>query len=125
MSKAQCCCGKLRLEIDGDPTINVVCHCADCQRWSGSAFGWSMYFEETSVHASGNKSEYLPGNGQKRYFCSGCGSTLFWLSPDFKGLIGVAAGSLVGEQRPPPLASYSENSRCDWVNIPTDWAHHD
>ncbi len=125
MSKAQCCCGKLRLEIDGDPTINVVCHCADCQRWSGSAFGWSMYFEETSVHASGNKSEYLPGNGQKRYFCPSCGSTLFWFSPDFAGLIGVAVGSLFGERRPTPMASYSENSVCDWVNIPTDWEHHD
>src|SRR5262249_60405819 len=37
-----CQCGTVRYEVAGDPLMVVVCHCSDCQRQSGSAFGMSF-----------------------------------------------------------------------------------
>ena len=33
-----CLCGSVRYSADAEPAFTGVCHCADCQRFSGSAF---------------------------------------------------------------------------------------
>jgi hypothetical protein len=35
----RCCCGALRAEVTGEPPRVGVCHCMECQRRTGSAFG--------------------------------------------------------------------------------------
>ena len=37
-----CQCGHIRYEVHGDPLGLSVCHCKECQRQSGSAFGMSL-----------------------------------------------------------------------------------
>ena len=41
-----CQCGNIRYEIVGTPNALVVCHCTDCQRQSGSAFGMTLPVNE-------------------------------------------------------------------------------
>ena len=41
-----CQCGGIRYEVTGVPQQLVVCHCADCQRQSGSAFGMTLVVKE-------------------------------------------------------------------------------
>jgi hypothetical protein len=36
---APCSCGRLRVEVDGEPARISVCHCLECQRRTGTAFG--------------------------------------------------------------------------------------
>ena len=33
-----CHCGGIRFEAEVDPAAVVICHCTDCQTFSGSAF---------------------------------------------------------------------------------------
>ena len=83
--KAMCCCGACAIQVKGDPTINAVCHCRNCQRRTGSAFGWSAYFPNEAVTATiGAFRTYsprgkAPGTGQaewqERVFCGKCGTT--------------------------------------------------
>ena len=37
-----CECGIFRYRVEGEPKAVVVCHCRNCQRQSGAAFGMSM-----------------------------------------------------------------------------------
>lgn len=37
-----CQCGAVRYRIVGTPLDLAVCHCTECQRQSGSAFGMSL-----------------------------------------------------------------------------------
>jgi hypothetical protein len=37
-----CQCGKVRYRLDGEPLALTMCHCTECQRQSGSAFGMSL-----------------------------------------------------------------------------------
>ena len=50
---AQCCCGACSIEAEGDPVIDGICHCANCNRCTGSAFGWSACFGEASAFRAG------------------------------------------------------------------------
>ena len=35
---AECSCGQLQVDADGDPVRISMCHCLACQRRTGSAF---------------------------------------------------------------------------------------
>ena len=36
--KGGCLCGSVRYTAEADPTSATVCHCRDCQKFTGSAF---------------------------------------------------------------------------------------
>ena len=46
---ARCCCGEIGIEVEGLPFLHVVCHCDNCKRRTGSAFGIAAYFEDSQV----------------------------------------------------------------------------
>ena len=48
---ARCCCEACEIEVAGEPVLNAICHCDNCKRRTGSAFGWSAYFADDSVVA--------------------------------------------------------------------------
>ena len=79
--KATCCCGACSIEVEGEPELNALCHCANCKKRTGSAFGWSAYFADGRVVGrSGDFRVYeiAGAHPQQRWFCAACGSTLFW-----------------------------------------------
>ena len=43
-----CQCGAVRYRIDGTVHRLNVCHCLDCQKQSGSAFGMSLVIEPSA-----------------------------------------------------------------------------
>jgi len=123
--RAVCSCGALELEAQGEPALNAICHCDNCKRRTGSAFGWSIYFPDADVDIRGEARVYAfdsASGRQERSFCPACGSTLFWRSAVFAGLTGVAGGPLaasggLGE----PTTSASEGGRCAWLSLPETW----
>jgi hypothetical protein len=46
---ATCACGQTSITVNGWPTMHGVCHCTNCKRRTGSAFGISAYFDKTAV----------------------------------------------------------------------------
>jgi hypothetical protein len=127
--KATCCCGACSITVNGPPAINALCHCAHCKRRTGSAFGWSAYFPNASVTATiGAFRTYsvpskVPGeeNLQERVFCGTCGTTLFWRSRDFAGLIGIAGGCIADPALPEPSITVMNEERCAWLALPESW----
>ena len=47
--KATCCCGACSIEVEGEPDLNALCHCTNCKKRTGSAFGWSAYFADGRI----------------------------------------------------------------------------
>lgn len=137
--EARCCCGACAIRVTGAPVINGLCHCGDCKRRTGSAFGWSAYFPNENISATiGAFRTYSPqgkapgaqGAGdaswQERVFCGKCGTTLSWRSSEFEGLTGIAGGCFSADAPlPEPTLSVENETRCAWVTLPagckTDW----
>ena len=127
--EARCCCGACAIQVKGEPVINGVCHCGNCQRRTGSAFGWSAYFRNADVAATIGafrtytvRGEAGTENTQERVFCGTCGTTLFWRSSDFADLTGIAGGCFGAETPlPDPSMTIENETRCAWVTLPAGW----
>lgn len=126
---ASCCCGACAIQVKGEPEINAVCHCKNCQHRTGSAFGWSVYFPNHAVVATlgafrtySIKGDAGTENTQERVFCGTCGTTLFWRNMDYEGLTGIAGGCFNAETPlPEPTMTLGNETRCAWVGLPETW----
>ena len=121
---ARCCCGAASVTVAGEPEVNGVCHCTDCKRRTGSAFGWQVYVQDDAVIAtSGELAIYVVGDPprQQRHFCTACGTTLWWKSDFLPAHTGLAAGSFEPPM-PEPSLRVSEDKRCSWVELPEGWS---
>jgi hypothetical protein len=118
---AHCSCGSLRAEATGEPALLGVCHCTQCQRRTGSAFGVGTYFPKEKVRVEGPSKVYVRGSDSGRkiegHFCLDCGSTVFWYSESFPDLIGIAFGAFADPSMPWPTASVWETTRHPWVTF--------
>lgn len=118
---AKCCCGSCIVKVKTDPVIHGVCHCNNCKKRTGSAFGISAYFKASEVELlSGHYHQYLLENEQgkqQRYFCSSCGTTLYWKAEIFNDLIGIAGGCFVDNPLPAPAFSSMNDNQCHWLSL--------
>jgi hypothetical protein len=121
---ATCSCGQLRVTCEGEPARISMCHCLECQRRTGGAFGGQARFRRDQVSIVGNSTEYVrssdSGDSVNFRFCPNCGSTVFWerqASPDF---IIVAVGAFADPTFPAPKVSVWEEGPHDWLGMLAD-----
>ena len=92
-----CLCGNVRYSINSESIHCGVCHCRDCQRFTGSAFVSAVRVPLDSVRVQGELTviETKGGSGQliRRHFCPNCGSSVLG-EPYRPGMINVMAGTL-------------------------------
>jgi hypothetical protein len=124
---AKCCCGACSISVEGEPTLNAICHCSSCKKRTGSAFGWSAYFPDAQIKSrSGTMNVYAKEGvgGYNRHFCANCGTTLYWKSFGFMpDETGIAGGCFADNPLPAPALSANETSRCAWLAVPEEWLH--
>ena len=124
---AVCACGQATITVSSNPTMHGVCHCTNCKRRTGSAFGISSYFTKSSVvETTGETAVYAfhhaPQNhDQERHFCSKCGTTLFWYVSALPELVGIAAGCFADEVLPDPTYSVAHRKKEGWLALPEAW----
>lgn len=125
---AICACGQASISVLGQPAIHGVCHCTNCKRRTGSAFGISAYFERQAVSDKrGTYTVYAfhheaQNHDQSRHFCSRCGTTLFWFISTMPTMIGIAGGCFEDGALPQPTDSLHDHQRLPWVTLPERWA---
>ncbi|MDH2402985.1 GFA family protein [Bradyrhizobium sp. SSUT18] len=121
MIDAKCSCGTVRLSLPGPSSLVVACHCVDCQRRTGAPFGVGAFYPVGAVTISGAPKEYVrpsaSGGKVRSYFCSGCGSTVYWKADNLPAMIGVAVGAIAAPNFPVPIKSVFEQSKHAWVEI--------
>ncbi len=78
----RCHCGFITYEADINPNEVYVCHCADCQSISGSAFRWAVSVAEDDFKLlSGEPKIYVKmadsGATNHQLFCPECASPIY------------------------------------------------
>ncbi|UPY37220.1 GFA family protein [Sediminicoccus sp. KRV36] len=123
----RCQCGSLCYEITAVPRIVYACHCTDCQKQSGSAFGMGLVVAEAEFrltcgdpgrferrHDSGRRSE--------AWFCRDCGTRLGSgpiNAPDDRGMLRILrAGTLDDTSWLRPAVHVWVRSAQPWVKLP-------
>lgn len=93
-----CLCGQIRYSFGGAPLLTAICHCRNCQRQSGSAFGivaavpeadFDLLGETRTFHDSSDS-----GRAVARVFCPACGSPILSTIEPMPGIMLIKAGTL-------------------------------
>jgi hypothetical protein len=118
-----CQCRAVRYRISGEPLTVYVCHCTDCQRRSGSAFGMSMIVrkEQFEILAGTPRVyDFVEASGRRRRgaFCERCAIRLWGESMQHPDLVYVRPGSLDDTSGLEPVAHMWARSAQPWVVIP-------
>jgi hypothetical protein len=122
--EGRCACGDVSYRLLDAPYVVHCCHCADCQRESGSAFALNAVIETDRVELTGGNPEsvILPsasGRGQEVLRCPTC-RTAVW--SHYGGVGTKAAFVRVGTlDRPascPPSVHIFVRSKLPWVEVP-------
>lgn len=117
-----CLCGAVQVQLAREPQVVNMCHCADCQRRSGSPFGMAPWLLEADMTITGETCEFAhdsdKGRTLIRRFCPTCGSTICFTAAINPGLIAIPAGLFADPNTPPPLRSVFEERRHSWVTVP-------
>lgn len=116
-----CQCGAVRYRIDGDVVTLAVCHCKNCQRQSGSAFGMSLMVRaEAFILLQGELKTFVmrcdSGRLKDCAFCPECGSRIHHNTRD--GILSIKAGTLDDTSALDPHAHYWTAFKQRWFAIP-------
>lgn len=98
-----CLCGQVRYQFRGTEPVKL-CHCTDCQKWSGGAFTSNIVInretfellrstDRTKIGFYRTNSRYGNQLENRRFFCKSCGSSLWAWMERFATRIIVKAGS--------------------------------
>jgi hypothetical protein len=93
MHKGSCLCGAVKLEVTGELTAPIACHCTQCRKQSGHFWVASDVARDAlTIHGENNLTWFQASPKARRAFCSKCGSFLVW-DPVGKDRIDVAMGA--------------------------------
>ena len=125
-----CQCGNVRYQVTGEPRQVVACHCTDCQRQSGSAFGMTMVVDEAVFRITRGepaiyRSVSSSGRAKIGAFCADCGTRVYHQPEWRKGTISVKPGTLDDTKWLQPQLHLWTRSKQPWVIIPEGVESHE
>lgn len=120
-----CQCGYLRYEIRAEPLSVYVCHCTECQRQSGSAFGMSAIVPRSALaFTSGEPRRWSRtterGNVLDGDFCATCGTRVAHYPRINETIAILKPGTLDDTQWLIPVGHIWTRSAQPWVQMPDD-----
>ena len=120
---ARCACGQLRIVCEGAPEKVSACHCLECRRRTGSAFGIAAFYDRKRTLASGTSHVCERGSDSgfsiAHHFCPICGSTVFWYPARKPEQVAVAGGCFADGDFPQPTQQVYEHHRKAWLILHT------
>ncbi|MGH8294940.1 MAG: GFA family protein [Steroidobacteraceae bacterium] len=116
-----CLCGNVRYQVDTEPAFIGVCHCTDCQRFTGSAFATVVGVKAPSLKLTGTLKTFTkPGDSGKpirRLFCPECGSGIVDEADAMPGIAMLHVGSLDDRSWVKPQSQIYCDSAQTWVSL--------
>ena len=115
-----CLCGQIRYTASGDPALSGLCHCRNCQRYTGSAFETVIGFPSAAVSVQGTLKTYNDtgdsGKAVYRRFCPNCGSGVAAEAEALPGVTLLLAGTLDDPSSYKPAMELYCSSAQPWTN---------
>src|ERR1700731_4766556 len=91
-----CQCGSVRYVLTGEPIRVGACHCRECQRQSGSAFGMFMPVKKDSLTVTGPTKQVTrkadSGNEVSGVFCPECGVRIYHVLKSVQDVFSLKPG---------------------------------
>jgi hypothetical protein len=113
-----CLCGSVKYEINGDPVFAGLCHCKDCQKYTGTGHAAPIGFLENMVTVTGDTTSFAKtadsGGTITRNFCPKCGSPVYNTLSHAPGVMVFAAGTFDDLNQYEPQISVYASRAAKW-----------
>ena len=116
-----CLCGKIRYSADAEPAFVGLCHCHDCQKFTGSAFAAVIGLPKSAVTVTGALKGFTKqgdsGKPINRMFCPECGASVMDQAEAAPGIVMIQAGTLDDTSWMKPTSQIYCASAQPWVQL--------
>jgi len=116
-----CLCGAVRYTAEADPSSAIVCHCLDCQKFTGSAFATLVAVPKDAVRIDGTMKGFAKqgdsGKSIERFFCPDCGASIMDEAEAVPGLVMIQAGTLDDSSWVKPTSQIYGASAQPWLRF--------
>ncbi|MEQ1930545.1 MAG: GFA family protein [Parvularculaceae bacterium] len=117
-----CHCGSLRYALSAPPLMIYNCHCANCQKITGSAFTIAATVMETALAFTAGapaRVEWKADSGNVRFglFCGACGSRIANGQTPSVGVLSLRAGTFDDTSWVEPVGDIWTKSAQPWVRF--------
>jgi hypothetical protein len=126
----RCFCESVQYRINEAPLTVYACHCTDCQKRSGSAFGLSLWVNRAAIEVTQGDAVLLASTGHDERprharACAKC-HTRLWSEPQKNPRLAVVRpGTLDDTSWLAPVAHIWTRSAQKWVEIPEGVARYE
>ena len=114
-----CLCGRVRYKLAGESAFSGLCHCRNCQRYTGSAFEPVVAYPSAAVSVQGDLKTYEDkgdsGKAVYRRFCPNCGSGIIAEAEALPGVTLVLVGGFDDPSAYNPTMEIYCSSAQPWV----------
>jgi len=122
---ASCACGRLTAAATGEPVQISLCHCLECKRRTGSAFGMQATWLDEQVAIRGEAREFQRfgddgGHWVRESFCPNCGVRVFYRIELRPGMVSIPVGAFADPDFPPPTAEVYRERAQRGLNLTID-----
>ena len=120
MYKGSCLCGEVKFEVQGPIESVINCHCIECRKAQGAAFGTNGFVNLSDfkiISGSDNMKSYESSPGKQRCFCGNCGSPIISKRDAMPDKVRVRLGTLDGEIKEQPTCHLFVGEKANWLSI--------
>jgi hypothetical protein len=112
-----CHCGRIRYQAEGEAVTHALCHCTDCRRHAGAPMvGWTMYPASAVKITKGEPKIYESSANGRRFFCSDCGTGLFYRNEVMlPGIIDIQSATYDDPEAVPAQVHIQVAERIGWM----------
>jgi hypothetical protein len=115
-----CLFGRVRYTVTGGPVFSGLCHCRNCQRYTGSTFEAVAGYPAGAVSVQGELKTYQDtgdsGRPVYRRFCPNCGSGVLAEAEIMPDLVMVLVGTLDDASKYQPAMEIYCGSAQPWFH---------
>jgi hypothetical protein len=124
MITGRCLCGAVRYTAEADPASATVCHCRDCQKFTGSAFATLVAVGKEKLTIDGTLKTFSSmggsGNPLLRHFCPECGSSVAEEPTARPGIVILNVGTFDDPAAAKPAREIFRDDALPWVEVHGD-----
>jgi hypothetical protein len=116
-----CLCGRVHYSADAEPAFVSVCHCTDCQKFSGSAFATVVGVPAPALSVTGTLKTFTKvgdcGKPIHRRFCPECDCGIMDEADALPGIVMIYVGTLDDRSWVKPVSQIYCDSSQPWVEL--------
>jgi len=124
----QCLCGAVSIEVNGEITDIIHCHCSLCRKSTGTAYATNGFVSSNDFTVNQGKvllNTFSFKPGRHRHFCSLCGSPVYSSNDEDPSRIRIRLGILDSDINERPISHNFVSSKANWEDLDSELPRYD